>query len=178
MRAIRKHVKNGWSFWDVFVYVAGKTKHRVVHVKWGKIPSIPGEGGLGSLVACAPTELAPLHYTLQQSSWLPNKQMKSTERRFLVSSETDATDATLTSMLDTVWHSVTAYCVYTVGSTLTYFERGGREWGCHCAHDHTQDNVCQQQQQCHFERETKADNGGWFHSAVTLHAQSSEDFHM
>lgn len=32
------------------------------------------------------------------------------------------------------WHSVTAYCVYTAGSTLTYFEGGWWSGGWHCAH--------------------------------------------
>lgn len=59
------------------------------------------------------------------------------------------------------WHSVTARFVCTADSTLTNFE--GR-WGsvcvgvggALCTHDHTRDNVCQQQQRCHCARETNA----------------------
>ena len=76
------------------------------------------------------------------------------------------------------WHSVTAYCVYTAGIHFDLFWGRFRGGGWHCAHDHTQDNVCQQQQRCYCVRETKTDNGGWFHGAVMLHVHSSEDYHM
>lgn len=106
--------------------------------------------------------------------------MKSTERCFLVSSE-----MWLQQMQ--CWHQRLTHCdnPLCLHSQLHFDlfwkkkkkrrQGGSGEW--HCAHDHTQDNVCQQQQQCHYVRETKTDNRGWFHGALTLHVQSSKDYH-
>lgn len=99
--------------------------------------------------------------------------MKSTERRFLVSSE-----MWLQQMQR--WHQRLTQCdsLLCLHSRLHFdlFWRRVVEWGMTlCTHDHTQDNVCQQQRRCHHVRET---NGGWFHGAVMLHVQSSNDYHM
>lgn len=56
---------------------------------WGQIPSLCQQRRI-RLVGSVCTDWAGAslrYYTLQQSGKLPNKQMKSTERRFLVSSE-------------------------------------------------------------------------------------------
>lgn len=105
--------------------------------------------------------------------------MKSTERCFLVSSE-----MWLQQMQ--CWHQRLTHCdnplcLHSQRHFDLFWKKkkrrqgGSGEW--HCAHDHTQDNVCQQQQRCHYVRETKTDNRGWFHGALTLHVQSSKDYH-
>lgn len=90
-----------------------------------------------------------------------------------------ATDAMLTPALDTLWQPTVSTQPAPLWLILKKKKKrrqgGSGEW--HCAHDHTQDNVCQQQQQCHYVRETKTDNRGWFHGALTLHVQSSKDYH-
>jgi len=117
------------------------------------------------------------HYTLQQSGRLPNKQMKSTERCFLESSE-----MWLQQMQ--CWHQQLTQCdnLLCLHSQLHFDlfwkKRGEGVGGWHYAHDHTQDNVCQQQQRCHYVRETKTDNRGWFHGAVMLLVQFQKDFHL
>lgn len=141
----------------------------------------PAKGGLGLTAACAPTEpaLSPraVHTpAIRQAA----KQTDEVNRETFpcVFWDVTATDATLTPTLDTVWQPTVST---QPASTLTYFEGGfgwGGSGGWHCAHDHTQDNVCQQQQRCHCVRETKTDNRGWFHGAVMLHVQSAKDYHM
>lgn len=147
---------------------------------WGRIPSFPGESGLGLLVACASTE-SPLLFATTHSS---NQAACQTNRW---SQQRDVFSCLLRQMQQMQhWHQRLTQCdivwqptVSTQSAPLWLIlkEEGG-SGGWHCAHDQTQDNVCQQQQQCHFERETKTDSGGWFHGAVMLHAQSPKDFHM
>lgn len=152
-------------------------KHRCVFV-WGQIPSFfQRKGGLGLSTACALTEPALLLAVHTPAIRQAAKQTDEVNRETFprVFWDVTATDATLTPTLDTVWQPT----VSTQPAPLwLILKEGGGSGGWHCAHDHTQDNVCQQQQRCRYIRETKTDNGGWFHGAVMLHVQSSKDFHM
>lgn len=121
---------------------------------------------------------SPLHtLAIRQAA----KQTDEVNREMLpcVFWDVTATDAMLTPALDTLWQPTVSTQPAPLWLILKKKKKrrqgGSGEW--HCAHDHTQDNVCQQQQQCHYVRETKTDNRGWFHGALTLHVQSSKDYH-
>lgn len=151
-----------------------------MHVCLGQYSSFPGEGGLGLLVACALTEPALLFATTH-----PSNQAGCQTNRW--SQQRDVSSRLLRQMqqmqhwhrrltrCDTVWQPTVS--TQSAPLWLILKEEGGSR-GWHCAHDHTQDNVCQQRWQCHFERKTKTDDGGWFHGAGALRAQPSTDCHM
>lgn len=138
----------------------------------------PANRGLGLSAACAPTEPALLCAVHTPAIRQAAKQTDEVNRETFprVFWDVTATDATLTPTLDTVWQPTVS--TQPAPLWLILKQEGEVCGGWHCAHDHTQDNVCQQQQRCHYVEDTKTDNRGWFHGAVVLIVQSSKDFQM
>lgn len=108
------------------------------------------KGGLDSLAACAPTLPVGAHSN-NQARCQTNRWSQQRD----VSSRLLRCDCNRCNADTNAWHSVTAHCVYTASSVLTYFERMERELKgmTVCTHDHTQDHVCQQQRRYRYVRE-------------------------
>lgn len=93
-----------------------------------RLPCSPSKAGIRLVGVFADWAGAPLrHYTLQQSGRLPNKQMKSTERRFLVPSEMWLRQ--MQRWHPHTWHSVTTLLCLHSQLHFDLFRKTGREVG-------------------------------------------------